>query len=199
MLYDDCEMIGSGVRIMRSKLIVFVFALVAITALLSEQLTDIQTETISVTMVDTAGNEVGVVVLQPVPNERVLITANIWSLTAGYHGFHIHETGHCEVSSDGDFVSAGGHFDMDDAQHSQHSGDLPVLLADDTGRAFLAVHTANFHLHDLFDEDGSSLIIHAGADNFANIPERYGTVDATTLANGDSGTRVACGVIAAPR
>ncbi|MEO1289083.1 MAG: superoxide dismutase family protein, partial [Chloroflexota bacterium] len=113
----------------------------------------------------------------------------------GFHGFHIHETGICE----GDFTSANGHFDLHGHNHGEHSGDLPPLEANETGRAFLAVHTSRFHFNDLFDADGSSFIVHAGADNLANIPERYGGADATTLANGDAGARVACGVIAEPQ
>ena len=50
-------------------------------------------------------------------------------------------------------------------------------------------------LAQLRDADGSALIVHAGPDNFANIPPRYGTPDADTLATGDSGARAACGVV----
>jgi hypothetical protein len=48
---------------------------------------------------------------------------------------------------------------------------------------------------DLFDADGSAIMVHSAPDNFANIPERYGTPDQETLDGGDSGERVACGVI----
>jgi Cu-Zn family superoxide dismutase len=50
---------------------------------------------------------------------------------------------------------------------------------------------------DLFDLDGSAIIVHANPDNYANIPkDRYDPdPDATTLATGDAGGRVACGVI----
>ena len=54
-------------------------------------------------------------------------------------------------------------------------------------------------LGDLFDADGSAFILHANADNYANIPtDRYDPdPDATTLATGDAGSRIACGVIKA--
>jgi superoxide dismutase, Cu-Zn family len=65
-----------------------------------------------------------------------------------------------------------------------------------------SVVTDRFRLADLFDADGSAIIIHVGADNLANIPARYvqaatGTPgpDAATLATGDAGGRFACGVV----
>jgi Cu-Zn family superoxide dismutase len=56
-------------------------------------------------------------------------------------------------------------------------------------------------LPDLFDLDGSAVIVHADSDNYANIPDRYRSSngqpgpDAETLEAGDSGSRVACGVV----
>lgn len=47
------------------------------------------------------------------------------------------------------------------------------------------------------DEDGSAIIVHADLYNFGNIPERYGTPDETTLATGDAGARIGCGVVVA--
>jgi Cu-Zn family superoxide dismutase len=51
-----------------------------------------------------------------------------------------------------------------------------------------------YGLTDLFDADGNAFIVHANPDNYANVL-RYGTPDATTLATGDAGGRIACGVI----
>ena len=49
---------------------------------------------------------------------------------------------------------------------------------------------------ELFDGDGSALIVHALPDNYANIPSRYAAApDAMTLSTGDAGGRLACGVI----
>jgi Cu-Zn family superoxide dismutase len=77
---------------------------------------------------------------------------------------------------------------------------MPSLLVTETGRAFSQFVTDRFTLADLRDADGSAVMVHAGPDNFANIPERYSSggipgPDATTLATGDAGARVACGVI----
>jgi Cu-Zn family superoxide dismutase len=84
---------------------------------------------------------------------------------------------------------------MDGAMHPDHAGDLPPVLVGLDGMGELMVVTDRFVLEDLMDEDGSAIVIHSNADNFANIPERYGTPDEETLAGGDSGERVACGVI----
>jgi superoxide dismutase, Cu-Zn family len=47
------------------------------------------------------------------------------------------------------------------------------------------------------DDEGTAVMVHAGPDNFANIPERYAPngPDADTLKTGDSGDRIACGVV----
>jgi len=51
-------------------------------------------------------------------------------------------------------------------------------------------------VNDLFDADGSAVIVHASPDNYANIPTRYvATPDSTTFGTGDAGGRVACGVV----
>ena len=93
------------------------------------------------------------------------------------------------------FTSAGGHFAAPNTTHGAHAGDLPPLLVNADGTASAAFETDRFTLAQLRDADGSALIVHAGADNFANIPPRYGTPDADTLATGDAGARAACGVI----
>lgn len=132
-------------------------------------------------------------------------------LSPGFHGLHIHGVGKCEADSEaptggapGDFLSAGGHFQA--PGHSEHpqSGDLTSLQVRSDGSALLVTTTDAFTKKDLLSGDGTSLMIHAGVDNFANIPaERYNQVngtpgpDQTTLTTGDAGKRVACGVIGA--
>lgn len=157
-------------------------------------------EVITVEMVNASGQIIGQVVLQNL-GDKVLVNATVSGLEPGFHGFHIHETGLCEVTDEGVFVTAGGHFDHADSDHDHggHAGDLPVLLVGSDGTALQALLVDAFELDDLLDADGSSMIIHADADNFANIPARYGGPDAETLKAGDSGPRVACGVIVAPR
>ena len=114
---------------------------------------------------------------------------------AGFHGFHIHSVGLCVAP----FTTAGGHLgeNPNDAahRHSNHDGDLPVLLVNADGHARARFDSDRVTFAELTDTDGSAFIIHAGADNYANIPARYSTPDAATLATGDAGARIACGVI----
>jgi len=130
-------------------------------------------------------------------------------LTPGFHGLHIHAVGKCEANSvspaggaPGDFLSAGAHFQK--AGHTAHpaSGDLASLQVRQDGTAKLVTTTDAFTAEDLLGGAKTAIIIHEKADNFANIPpERYQQVngapppDAETLATGDAGKRVACGVI----
>lgn len=131
-------------------------------------------------------------------------------LTPGWHGLHIHDVGKCEANSvapsggaPGDFLSAGGHFQGGgQGGHPNHAGDLASLQVRGDGSAMLVTTTNALDKADLLDGDGTAIIIHANADNFANIPaDRYKQAngspppDETTLATGDGGKRVACGVI----
>jgi Cu-Zn family superoxide dismutase len=136
-------------------------------------------------------------------------TTSPGQLTPGFHGLHVHSVGKCEANSVaptggavGDFDSAGAHFQA--PGHSGHpaSGDLTSLQVREDGTAELVTTTDAFTAEDLLAGAKTSIIIHEKADNFANIPpERYqqtnGTPppDQTTLATGDAGKRVACGVI----
>ena len=129
-------------------------------------------------------------------------------LSPGFHGLHIHGIGKCEANSVapkggavGDFNSAGGHLQVPGHTGHPASGDLTSLEVRSDGSAKLLTTTDAFTKADLTGPEGAALMIHAGADNFANIPPRYsenGTPgpDAETMATGDAGKRVACGVIA---
>ncbi|WP_165824919.1 superoxide dismutase[Cu-Zn] [Mycolicibacter senuensis] len=138
-------------------------------------------------------------------------TTSTGVLTPGFHGMHIHSVGKCEADSvapgggaPGAFLSAGGHFQAPGHNEHPQSGDLTSLEVRADGSALLVTTTDAFTRQELLDGEGTALIIHADADNFANIPaDRYTQVNGTpgpdqiTLTTGDAGKRVACGVIGA--
>jgi Cu-Zn family superoxide dismutase len=149
-----------------------------------------------VTLRDAAGRVVGHVWLsQPRRGGDVEVLARVHGLAPGFHGFHIHTTGRCDAPG---FMTAGGHFNPTGASHPGHAGDLPSVLVNADGTGVLVAVTDRFSIAELSDADGSAVIVHSGPDNFANIPPRYGTPDQETLNTGDSGTRVACGVVRRP-
>jgi Cu-Zn family superoxide dismutase len=103
------------------------------------------------------------------------------------HGFHVHETGNCASP---DFSSAGGHFNPTKQPHgpqtgAHHMGDMPSLLADPAGRIDTTFTLEGVALGGADGYVGRAVILHAGPDDF------------TTQPTGNSGGRIACGVIAA--
>jgi superoxide dismutase, Cu-Zn family len=129
-------------------------------------------------------------------------------LSPGFHGMHIHQVGKCEADSvaptggdPGNFLSAGGHFQAPGHTGHPASGDLTSLEVRSDGSAELVTTTDAFSAQDLLAGEGTALMIHESEDNFANIPDRYTQPggakgpDQDTLATGDAGGRVACGVI----
>jgi superoxide dismutase, Cu-Zn family len=130
-------------------------------------------------------------------------------LAPGFHGVHIHKTGKCEPNSvapsggaPGDFLSAGGHFQAPGHSVEPASGDLTSLEVRKDGVGMLVTTTDAFTMDDLLTGEKTAVIIHAGADNFGNIPrDRYTQTNGTpgpdeaTMSTGDAGKRVACGVI----
>ncbi|MBK8020025.1 MAG: superoxide dismutase family protein [Chloroflexi bacterium] len=147
------------------------------------------------TLQNANGETVGPVTLTSFNNNKIVLTAQFAGLPPGFHGFHVHSVGSCEDSGAGLFSAAGDHLNPTGASHPDHVGDLPSLLVHQDGTAYLSLTTDRFTIADLFDADGSALIIHANPDNFANVPERFGAPDQETLAGGDSGEHIACGVL----
>lgn len=94
----------------------------------------------------------------------------------GVFALHIHEGGACTGR---DFADSGSHFNPGGAQHPYHAGDLPPLFAYQ-GRAFMLVQTERFNPEEVI---GRTVIIHRGVDDF------------TTQPAGNSGLKMACGVI----
>lgn len=106
-------------------------------------------------------------------------------LTAGIHGFHIHENGSCDEMA----MDAGGHLDpfktkvhLGPFNPKGHLGDLPALYLDKDGTISHPVMAPKLRVNDIL---GASIIIHANGDNYSDHPE---------LAGG-GGSRSLCGVI----
>jgi Cu-Zn family superoxide dismutase len=140
------------------------------------------------------GSSVGQVTFTPNADGKIVVDISASALPPGFHGFHVHAVGQCDGP---DFTSAGSHLDpMGMASAPMHEGDLPSLLVNQDGSGALRTVTDRFNIQDLLDGAGTAVIVHAGADNFGNIPTRYAPApDATTMATGDAGPRLACGVV----
>jgi len=148
-------------------------------------------QTAKADLLNAKGEKVGTLTLTQ-EADRVRVAVEVSNLPPGFHGFHIHAVGKCEPP----FTSAGGHFNPTNQSHPNHAGDLPNLLVNADGKASAVLNTARFKVADIFDADGSALIIHADPDNHANIASRYRPdPDTATLSTGDAGGRIACGVI----
>jgi Cu-Zn family superoxide dismutase len=124
--------------------------------------------------------------------DGVKIAVKVSQLTPGQHGIHIHTVGKCEGPA---FASAGGHFNPTSAHHGvnntqdphPHLGDLQNLTVASDGKGGTTFMVKGVTLGDgsnsLFHDGGTSLVIHAKADDLMSDP------------SGNSGDRVACGVI----
>lgn len=121
-------------------------------------------------------------------NKAVQVTVEVKGLVPNSeHGFHVHEKGDC---SSGDGMSAGGHFNPDNASHGAHTnpqhhvGDLPSLKADAQGNVKLSFESSSISLLDgASNIVGRGLIVHRDPDDFKTQP------------TGNSGPRLSCGVI----
>lgn len=151
------------------------------------------TTPVNVPVIGTQGQTLGKATLEQTP-AGVLISISASGLGAGEHAFHIHEKGLCDAA--GGFASAGGHFAPGGTAHGfrdamgHHAGDMPNLFAAADGTVRVQVLNRAVRLGEgegaLADADGSALVIHGGADDYASQPA------------GAAGPRVACAVIAPP-
>ncbi len=140
------------------------------------------------------------VLIQPIDNSNVSgkvtftevpggvkIVADINGLTPGEHGFHIHEHGDCSGSHGS---AAGSHYNPTNKKHGgpdspeRHLGDFGNIVADQNGHGHYEHLDKDLNLNSIL---GRSIIIHADRD------------DLTTQPTGNSGARIACGLIEAPK
>jgi superoxide dismutase, Cu-Zn family len=135
----------------------------------------------------TEGNKVrGTVRLTEVA-DGVQVQAEITGLSPGKHGFHVHEFGDCSAA---DLASAGAHFNPTNKPHGgpdapeRHAGDMGNIEADASGNAKLDYVDHDISLtSDQRSVIGRSAVVHAKPDDLKSQPA------------GDSGARIACGVI----
>ena len=116
------------------------------------------------------------------------ITLDAKMMPAGTHGVHIHTVGACDAP---DFTTAGGHWNPTGRKHGSmnpqgpHEGDLPNLIVDSGGRGTIGATIPGATMAGLLDADGAAFIVHAAADDLMTDP------------SGNSGGRIACGVLTA--
>ncbi|PSJ43011.1 superoxide dismutase family protein [Allosphingosinicella deserti] len=111
-------------------------------------------------------------------------------LSQGAYGVHVHTTGACDAPA---FTTAGPHWNPTGRQHGKdnpqgtHKGDLPNLLvgADGSGSIEYVIAGASLSggANPLLDEDGAAIVVHQSADDYRTDP------------SGNSGNRIACGVL----
>jgi Cu/Zn superoxide dismutase len=154
-------------------------------------------------LIGTDGKPAGTAVLTT-QGDHLRIEVAATGLAPGFHGLHIHTKGVCDPAAG--FASALGHLGGEATNHPGHAGDLPSLFAGRDGVARSRVLTDRVTLAQILDADGAAVMVHAGRDNFANIPGQYQSddpdallpgPDAETLRTGDALGRTLCGVVVA--
>ena len=211
---EDTRAAPSGRRSRRVLAAALAVGVVGLTAVVATQ-ADAEVPMATATLRDPRGSAVGRVRFFDDHGHtvvRVRLTPNAGVAPEQFHGFHIHVgtdatsgTGGCLADpakpSNTWFVSAGGHLKEDGQVHAGHTGDLQSLHVNGDGTADSTFTTDRFSPDELA---GKAVILHAGADNFGNVPTGAGAEQYTantpaavtrTQNTGNAGDRVACGVI----
>jgi Cu-Zn family superoxide dismutase len=140
-------------------------------------------------IVNAQGQNIGSAKIVPA-KKGVKIEVNVSQLPPGKHGIHVHAVGKCDGPA---FTTAGGHLNPDTKKHGKdnpegpHAGDLLMIeaKADGTAKATLldTMVTLGDGPNSVFHEGGTSIVIHEKEDDYKTDPA------------GNSGARIACGVI----
>jgi len=141
---------------------------------------------------DAKGHSMGTLTVSPHSDGGVRLSGRLTDVPAGVHAIHIHEYGKCEGP---DFKSAGAHLNVSGKHHGPfnpngphpHEGDIGNVRVDPSGMNEVSLLAPNVTLEDgpasLLKPGGSSLVLHAGPDDLKTDP------------SGNSGERIACGII----
>lgn len=142
---------------------------------------------------DGTGETVGSATFTQLDAGPVTLEVTLQGIVPGQHGIHIHAVGSCVSTETALFGGAGAHFNPLAKSHGlqnpggAHGGDLPNVTVDANGVGSARVTTDRVVLASgagsVFDSDGSALVVHAGPDDQMSDPA------------GNSGSRIACGVI----
>lgn len=140
-------------------------------------------------IVNAQGQKIGTAALSQT-DSGVEIKLDVSQLPPGTHGIHVHSVGKCEGP---DFKSAGAHLNPDGKKHGTenpegpHAGDMPNIEVGSDGQTHTVITAKGVTLgsgpNSLFHDGGTALVIHEKADDYKTDP------------SGNSGNRIACGVI----
>jgi Cu-Zn family superoxide dismutase len=163
-------------------LLVALTVILAITALPSAAKTKVEIK-------DAQGKGVGDIIIFPA-GSGVGLKLKLHDLPPGEHGVHFHQNPKCDAP---DFKSAGPHFNPEGKKHGlespdgHHAGDMLNFTVDANGKADASLEDKDVTLsdgsHSLFSNGGTAIVIHAKADDYKTDP------------SGNSGDRIACGVV----
>jgi superoxide dismutase, Cu-Zn family len=144
---------------------------------------------VSAALRDAAGRTVAQATAEEV-GDGIRVRVEAAGLAQGAYGAHVHMTGRCDAPG---FTTAGGHWNPTGRQHGKdnpqgmHKGDLPNLLVGTDGRGSFEYTIPDASLsggdNALLDADGAAVVVHQNADDFRTDP------------SGNSGNRIACGVL----
>lgn len=165
------------------------FPLVLPAAILMLCAVSLAKDNVKVAIKNPAGKTVGWAMIKAA-GQGVHIKLTLDHMPAGEHAVHFHQVAKCEGP---DFKSAGPHFNPDGKQHGlqnpdgHHAGDMDNFTVNAKGKADVDLFNKDVNLgsdnHSLFSNGGTAIVIHAKADDMRTDP------------SGNSGDRIACGVI----
>src|ERR1700682_820862 len=181
---------GVSLNIMKRNLLSFIVLLFAVCLLFTNAIAQDATPLVAKLSPSSGSQVTGTVTFTP-PADATQIVADITGLKPGKHGLHIHEKGDCSAP---DASSAGAHFNPTHSHHGgpttppeRHAGDFGNVVADASGKVHAELKDENLKLSGPDSIAGKSVVVHEKEDDLKTDP------------SGNSGARIACGVIEAAK